>query len=116
MNVFSCGFLTHCPTKRLLTLAAVSGLSKTIWFTLSERDKRGPSRLIVGRSAKSKRLERKKRWRERQSQMWEKNKVEERGERQRKRISKGKRKTLKSSDSIGGCARTEMGNKALKAI
>ena len=60
MNVFSCGFLTHCPTKGLLTLAAVSGLSETIWFTLSERDKRGPSRLIVGQSAKSKRLERKK--------------------------------------------------------
>lgn len=61
-------------------------------------------------------LREKKMERATESNVGKKNKVEERGEKQRKRISKGKRKTLKSSDSIGGCARTEMGNKALKAI
>lgn len=43
-------------------------------------------------------------------------KVEEGGEGQREWISKGKTETLKSLDTIGGCARREMGNEALKAI
>lgn len=47
-NVFCCSFLTHCPAKGLPSQAAVPFLSKTIWVTPSETEKRVPSRLVVG--------------------------------------------------------------------
>ncbi|KAL7394841.1 hypothetical protein ABVT39_005254 [Epinephelus coioides] len=53
-NVFCSGFLTHCPAKGLPSQAAEPFLSKTIWVTPSETEKRAPSRLIMGHSAKPK--------------------------------------------------------------
>lgn len=52
-NVFNYNFLNHCPAKGPLAEAAMTCLSKTIWVTPRETDKRGALTLILRHDKKS---------------------------------------------------------------